>query len=165
MACALLFLTACGDSKQKPLPSVASAQALFDQASTNFHLPSAGAKGTEKVRLLDQAAAAYEALLNGYPDDAHWAAQALRNLGNVRAAQGQTNEAVKLYASVEQRYPQQRWEVLAALKSAADLLWDGARRDEARSFYRKIVAQFDTPDAAQIVQTVVRGSKARLKDE
>ena len=162
MACALLFLTACGDSKQKPLPSVASAQALFDQASTNFHLPSAEAKGTEKVRLLDQAAAAYEALLNGYPDDAYWAAQALRNLGNVRAAQGRTNEAVTLYTSVEQRYPQQRWEVLAALKSAADLLWEAGRRDEARSFYRKIVAQFDTPDATQVVQTVVRGSKAKL---
>ena len=161
-ACALVFLTACGDSRQKPKTTPASAQALFGQASTNFHLPSAEAKGPEKVRLLEQAAAAYEALLRHYPDDAYWAAQALRNLGNVRAAQGRTNDAVQLYASLERRYPQQRWEVLAALKSAGDLLWDAGRREEARGFYRKIVAQFDAPDASQVIQTVVRGSKAKL---
>jgi tetratricopeptide (TPR) repeat protein len=156
------LLTGCGDSQPKPPPPPASARAIFGQASTNFHLPSAEAKGPEKVRLLEQAAAAYETLLKQYPDDAYWAAQALRNLGNVRAAQGRTNDAVQLYASLEPRYPQQRWEVLAALKSAGDLLWDAGRREEARGFYRKIVAQFDASDASQVVQTVVRGSKARL---
>lgn len=159
-ACALCLLTACGDSQPKPPPP--SAQALFGQASTNFHLPSAEAKGPEKVRLLEQAAAAYEALLRAYPDDAYWAAQALRNLGNVRAAQGRINEAVKLYTSVEQRYPQQRWEVLAALKSAADLLWDAGRRGETKGLCQKIVAQFDRSEATQIEKTIIRGAQARL---
>ena len=65
------------------------------------------------------------------------------------------------FHSVEPRYPQLRWEVLAALKFAADRLSDGGRRDEARSFYRKIVAQF-TPEASQVVQTVARGSRTKL---
>jgi TolA-binding protein len=157
-----LVLAACSRSPKAPESSPASAQALFARASTNFHLPSATATGATKARLLDQAAAAYVELLTTYPDDAYWAAQALRNLGNVRAAQGRTNEAVKLYTSVEQRYPQQRWEVLAALKSAGDLFWDGGRSAEAKAFYQKIVAQFDTPEATQVEKTIIRGARARL---
>jgi tetratricopeptide (TPR) repeat protein len=160
-----LVLVGCSPKTESPAPPAASAQALFDRASTNFHLPSAQAQGAEKARLLEQAAAAYVELLTRQPEDAHWAAQALRNLGNVRAEQGRTNEAVKLYASVEQRYPQQRWEVLAALKSAGDLLWDASRRKEARMFYEKIVAQFDTPQATQVEKTILRGARVRLAEE
>ena len=163
-----LVLLGCSPKKEPPVASgapAASAQALFDQASTNFHLPSAQAQGPEKGRLLDQAATAYLELLKQHPDDAYWAAQALRNLANVRAQQGRTNEAVKLYASIEQRYPQQRWEVLAALKSAGDLLWDAGRSDEARTFYQKIVAQFDTPQATQVEKTIVRGARTRLAEK
>jgi TolA-binding protein len=152
----------CSPKPDAPLPPTTSAQALFAHASTNFHLPSAEARGAEKARLLEQAAAAYLAVLAQHSNDAYWAAQALRNLGNVRAAQGQTNEAVQLFASVEARYPQQRWEALAALKSAGDLLWDGGRREEARTFYQKLVTQFDTPEATQVEQTILRGAKRRL---
>jgi tetratricopeptide (TPR) repeat protein len=157
-----LTLLGCSPKKEAPPSPPASAQALFAQATTNFHLPSAEANGAERTRLLGQAAATYLELLKKYPDNAYWAAQALRNLGNVRAAQGRTNEAVKIYASVESRYPQQRWEVLAALKSAGDLLWDARRQEEARRFYQKIVVQFDTTNATQVEKTIIRGAQRRL---
>jgi tetratricopeptide (TPR) repeat protein len=155
-------LVSCSPKPDSPPPPAISAQVLFAQASTNFHLPSAEARGAERARLLDQAAAAYLQLLNQHSNDAYWAAQALRNLGNVRAAQGQTNEAVQAFASVEARYPKQRFEVLAALKSAGDLLWDGGRQEEARTFYQKIVTQFDAPEATQVEQTILRGARSRL---
>ena len=86
----------------------------------------------------------------------------MRNLGNIRAAQTNVNEAVKLYADVEKKYPQQEWEVLMSWKSAADLLWDAGRHDEARVFYQKIVKRFDVPNASQVTKMAVRGSRSRL---
>ena len=157
-----LTLLGCSPKKEAPPSPPASAQALFAQATTNFHLPAAEANGPERTRLLDQAAATYLELLKEYPHDAYWAAQALRNLGNVRAAQGRTNEAVKIYASVASRYPQQRWEALAALKSAGDLLWDAGRQEEARRFYQKIVVQFDSTNATQVEKTIIRGAQRRV---
>ena len=150
--------------KEKPAASHTSARELFDQAVREFHAPSAEAPGPERLRLLSQAAQRYEELLNTFPTETNLCAQALRGLGNIQATRGNTNEAVKLYAAVGERYAGQDWEVLQAWKAAADLLWDGQRREEAKKFYAQIVARFGKQDAPQIYQTVVRGSKARLAE-
>ncbi len=159
----LLLLAGCSKS-ETPAQRADAAKALFDRATKEFHVPSAEVRGAEQRRLQDQAAAAYEALLNRYPEQSNLCAQALRSLANIRAAQTNLNEAVRLYASVGQKYPQEDWEVLMAWKSAADLLWDANRRSEAMAFYQKIVARFDKPDAPQIVRMVVRGSTNRLAE-
>ena len=155
----LFLITGCATPKQD---RAAAAKALFDQTVQQYHLPSAEAQGATRQQLLSQAADGYERLLNTYRDQPYWCAQALRSLGNVRAEQGDLDAAVKLYQRVSERYPQQDWEVLQAWKSAADLLWDAGRKDEARTFYRQIVQRFDSPDAAPVVQTVVRAARSRL---
>jgi len=160
----LALLPGCSSDKQTPEQRAEAAKTLFEQTTKNFHIPSAAAKGAEQVRLQEQAANAYQQLLKKFPDQADWAAQALRSLGNLRAAQTNLNEAVKFYAAVEQKYPQQEWEVLMALKSAADLLWDAGRRDEAKKFYGKVVQRFADTNQPAIVRTVVKGSKARLEN-
>jgi tetratricopeptide (TPR) repeat protein len=160
----LLLLTGCDSRPQTPAQRADAAKALFEQATKQFHIPSAEAKGAEQLKLQHQAAATYEELLNKYPDQDYWAAQALRSLANLRAAQTNLDAAVKLYATVAQKYPQQEWEVLMAWKSAADLLWEAGRRDEAGTFYQKILARFDKPGAPAVIQTVVRGSKSRLAE-
>lgn len=114
------------------------------------------------MRSLNLAAAGYEKVLKKYPDQKFWCAQALRNIGNVRAAQGQLDEAVKIWAQIEKSYPKQDWEVLLAWKSAANQLWDAGRQDEARGFYRKIIEQFDTGEEPTSVIQIVQGAKSRL---
>ncbi len=159
---AALLSTGCASSKQTPQQRSDAAKALFDQTTKAFHIPSAEAQGAARAELQRQAAAGYEQVLKKYPDQDYWAAQALRSLANIRAAQTNLDAAVKLYAAVGKKYPQQDWEVLMAWKSAADLLWDAGRRDEAKAFYQKIVSRFDVPDAPMVVKTTVRGSRARL---
>ena len=161
----LLFAVLLGCSPKHP-QSVEqrseAAKALFERTTKNFHIPSAEAKGAEKERLQAQAAGGYEELLKHYPEQDYWASQALRSLANIRAAEGNLPGAVKYYAAVEKKYPQQRWEVLMSWKSAADLLWDAGKRDEAKAFYEKVVAQFDNLESSQVEKTIVRGSKTRL---
>ncbi len=159
---AAALLVGCSSARQTPQQRADAAKALFDHATKYYHIPSAEAQGAEKTKLQEQAVAAYEQLVKKYPDQAYWAAQALRSLGNIRAAQTNLNEAVKLYASVEKKYPQQEWDVLMALKSAADLLWDAGPREEAKRYYQKIVSRYDQPEAPAVVKTVVRGSKTKL---
>ena len=158
----MIGLSGCASKSQPPEQRDAAAKALFEQVTKDFHIPSADAKGAEREKLQNQAAAGYEELLKKFPDQIHWAAQAERSLGNIRAAQGKLDEAVKHYAAVEKKYPQQEWEGLVALKSAADLLWEAGRRDEAKTFYQKVVTRFDRADAPAVVKTIVRGSKTRL---
>ncbi len=163
----LLFLVAIAATGCKPAPQIpqerqAAAQALFDQTAKSFHVPSAAASGLDQRRLQDEAARGYEQLLAQYPEQSNLCAQALFNLGNLRAAQTNLEAAAQFYAAVERQYPAQDWEVLRALKSAADLLWEAGRKTAAEPFYRKIVARFDRPDVPPIVQSVVRGSKQRL---
>jgi TolA-binding protein len=163
--CAFLALSvACHSDKQTPRQRADSAKALFERTSKTFHIPSAEAKGDEKARLQGQAVAGYVELLRKYPDQDYWAAEALRSLGNIRAAQTNLNAAVNYYATVERKYPRQDWEILMAWKSAADVLWEAGRRDEAKVFYQKIVKRFDGAGATQVTKTVVRGSKSRLSD-
>ncbi len=162
-ACLLLF-TACASRDQSSAPRAAAARALFDETTRQYHVPSSTAEGAERARLQEEAARRYAALVKKFPEQSFISAQALRSLGNIRAAQTNLDAAVKHYAAVGGKYPTQDWEVLQAWKSAADLLWDAGRRDEARHFYRQIVARFDRPDATMIVRTVVRGSQARLRE-
>ncbi|MCL5098242.1 MAG: tetratricopeptide repeat protein [Candidatus Omnitrophica bacterium] len=159
------MLASCSTPKQTPEQRYKAAQELFNQTTKLYHLPSAQASGAERVKLLEEAARGYEQLLNRYPDQPFWCAQALRSLGNVRADQGRLDDAIQCYRNVASKYPGQDWEVVQAWKSAADLLWEDGRRDEALEFYRKIVERFDTPNASQVIQTIVRGAKAKLAQE
>ena len=161
----ILLVTAFGCSPQQhetPEQRALSAKALFERTTKLFHIPSAEAKGTQKEQLQELAAKGYEALLKQYPEQEYYAAQALRSLGNIRAAQDRVADAVKNYAAMEKQFPQQRWEILMSWKSAADLLWEHGRPDAAREYYQKIVARYDRAEAPQVEKTIVRGSRARL---
>lgn len=164
---ALLLLTLASGCKEKAPAAAAhleNAQILLSNAMTQFHVPAAEAKSTERERLLNEAAKRYEGLLKKFPNETNVCAQALRALGSIHATQGKTDEAVKCYAAVGEKYASQDWEVLQAWKAAADLLWESNQHDEAKKFYVKIVERFGKNDAPQIISTVVRGSKARLAE-
>jgi len=165
----LLVLTGCRPASQDdagksvdPAAAEAAARALFEHTTAHFHQPSATATGEEQRRLQEAAAAGYEELLRLYPQQEDWAAQSLRSLANIRAAQTNITEAVALYDRVARDYANQTWEVLLSLKSAADLLWDHDRKEEARRYYQLVVDRFDHPDTPQVVQAVVKGSQSRL---
>ncbi len=160
-----LLLCSCSEQKGSPEQRAAAAKALFDRATKEFHLPSAQATGPEKARLEREAAATYQEILRQYPDQSFWAAQALRNLGNLKAAQTNVNEAIRLFSAVADRYPKEDFEVLQAWKSAADLLWDAQRHVEALGFYRRLVQRFDGTNQPAVVRLVVKGSKARLASQ
>lgn len=164
VALALMLLAGCWAREETPSQRAEAAKILFERATRQFHLPSAETHGPAQVRLQEQAAAAYETLLRQYPEQDIWAAQALRSLANLRAAQTNLAEAVRLYAAVGRTYSRQEWDVLMAWKSAADLLWDAGQRDEAKGFYQNIVVRFDRPAAPAVVKTVVRGSRSRLAE-
>jgi hypothetical protein len=162
VCCALL--AGCKEKKSSSGQSNprSSARALFDQATREFSLEDRS--GPDRQRWLEEASKSYEQVLKEFPAETNLCAQSLRALGSIRALQGQTNEAVKLYATVGDKYASQDWEVLQAWKSAGDLLWESNQRDDAKKFYVKVVERFDKSDAPQIISTVVRGSKARLKE-
>jgi len=150
---------------ESPQQRYAAAKALFEKTSRDFHIPSAQARGLERAKLEDQALAAYTDLARAYSDQPIWAAQALRSLGNIHAARTNLTEAVRAYAEVAEKFPQQDFEVLMAWKSAGDLLSDAGKSDEGKVHYEKLLVRFDKPDALPIVQSVVRGARARLKGE
>lgn len=156
-----LALAGCGPSGT-PESRHAAAKTLFEETTRNFHLPSAEVPPAEAARLLEKTASGYEKLLRQYHDQPFWCAQALRSLGNVRAAQGRLEDAIRLYRQVGQDYPDQKWEVLQAMKSAGDLLWEAKRVEEARAFYQQLITQFDQTGAPQVVQIVLRGARSRL---
>src|SRR5688572_2959104 len=153
--CGLLVtvaLVGCAPKRsQKPEPCYVSAKALFEQASRDYHIPSAEAKGAARARLESQAAAMYRQIIQNCDDNCSWAAQAARSLGNIYASQTNVAAAVEWYAKVGERYPRQEFEVLMAWKSAADLLWDSGRADDAKAFYQKIVNRYDAANAAAII--------------
>ena len=160
----IVLLAGCTDRpKETSKQRYDAARSLFEQTTRLYHLPAAEAQGAAREKLLAQAAQGYSRLVRKYADQPLWAMQALRSLGNVRAAQGRIDDAIANYSEVEQKYPRQDWEVLQSWKSAADLLWESGRKDDARRFYRKIVGRFDQPETQDIVQIIVRGSKARLE--
>jgi len=139
-----------------------AARELFGKTVKECHLPSAEAKGAEQDQLLQQAAAGYQQLLRKYNDQPEWCAQALRSLGNVRAAQGQLDQAIACYRQVGEKYSGYDWEVIQAWKSAADLLWEAGRQAEAKPFYAQIVTRFDTADVPAVMATIVKAAKPKL---
>ena len=159
MTLVLLAITGCATAPNSGHEH--GAKTLFEFTARTYHFPSALATGRERDRLLREAAAGYERVLQLYPDQDAWCAKALLSLANVRATQGQLDEAVQLYARVAAQHPRQDWEILQAWKTAADLLWEAGRQPEARQFYRQIVARFDRSDAAAVVKLIVRAAKAR----
>jgi tetratricopeptide (TPR) repeat protein len=150
---------------ESPQQRYDAAKGLFEKASREFHIPSAQARGLERTKLEDQALAAYTDLARAYSDQPIWAAQALRSLGNIHAARTNLTEAVHAYAQVGEKFPRQDFEVLMAWKSAGDLLSDAGKSDQGKVYYEKLLVRFDKPDALPIVQSVVRGAKARLKGD
>jgi tetratricopeptide (TPR) repeat protein len=158
-----ICVAGCRQKVQNTQQRYADAKALFDHTTKEFHLPSGAAAGAEQARLQARAIGEYEQLLKQYPEQEHWCAEALRSLGNIRAAQTNLNAALQCWSDVAAKYPHEEWEVLTALKSSADLLWDANRKEEARPFYRKIVTQFDQTNAPSVVQVIVRGSKLKLE--
>jgi lipopolysaccharide biosynthesis regulator YciM len=114
------------------------------------------------VRLQNEAAVRFTELVQRHPTQSNICAQALLSIGQIRAAQTNVDAAVKQFAAVGEQYPTREWEVLQAWKSAADLLWESGRTNEARRFYSNVVTRFDVTNLPAIYQAVVRGSKARL---
>src|SRR5262245_43021531 len=82
LSLAFMLLLGC-DSRnhESPQQRYEAAKALFEQTTRNFHIPSVEAKGAERQKLLEQAAIAYQQLLQKYPEQDYWAAQSLRSLG------------------------------------------------------------------------------------
>ncbi len=156
LGCILLLAWLAGGCSAKtpknPQQRYDAAKALFEQTTKQFHTPLADATGAEKDKLEREAAAGYEQLLKKYSDQDFWAAQALRNLAGIRATQGKVDQAVKLYASVEQKYPKQDWEILMAWKAAADLLWENRRPGRGKTLLsenRREVRQSGRPAGGQ----------------
>jgi len=162
LAMIALLSSSCSRKQESPQQRYDAAKALFEQATKQFHNPSAFAQGVEQQKLQAQAAENYEKILRRYPEQTNWCAQALRSLANIRAAQTNLSEAVRAYAAVTENYPGDDWETIQAWKSAADLLWEANRHEDARKFYQKVVSRFDGTNQPSIVRIVVKGSKARL---
>jgi tetratricopeptide (TPR) repeat protein len=161
----VLCLAGCGQKAQDSQRRYADAKALFDEATKQFHMPSGEATGSEQARLQAQAIVQYRRLLNKYPEQEYWCAETLCSLGNIYAAQNNLSAALRCWSEVVAKYPRQEWDVLMALKSSADGLWNANRKGEAKPFYQKIVSQFDQTNAPQAVLLIVKGSKAKLEEK
>jgi tetratricopeptide (TPR) repeat protein len=137
-----------------------TARQVFDRTVREDHLPSAEVSGVEREKLLAQAVTGYEQVLRLGGNDRSLCASALRSLANVRADQGRLDEAVKLWSQVGRQYPTCDWEVLQSWKSAADLLWDAGRQNDAAPFYRQIFERFRSAPSP-IMRTVARAASRR----
>ena len=138
-----------------------TARQVFDRTVREYHLPSAEASGAQREKLLAQSATGYQQVLRLGGNDRPLCASALRSLANVRAEQGRLDEAVKLWSQVGRQYNACDWEVLQAWKSAADLLWDAGRKNDAAPFYRQIVQRFSSAPSP-IMQTIARAASRRV---
>ena len=164
LVCGLLGFAGCRQKTEAPQQRYEAARALYEQTLKDLHLPSASVTGREQKRLQTEAARAYEELLKRYPEQEYWCAKALCGLGNLHAAQTNHAAALRCWAEVTAKYPRAEWEVLTALKSAADLEWDAGHQAEARVLYQKLVAEFDRTNAPAVVRTIVRGSRLKLEN-
>jgi tetratricopeptide (TPR) repeat protein len=159
----IILCAGCRQKSETPQQRYDAAKALYEQTTKNLHLPSAAVAGQEQQRLQTEAARAYEDLLKRYPEQEQWCAKALCGLGNLQAAQTNYAAAFQSWSDVATKYPRAEWEVLTALKSAADLQWDTGHQAEARVLYQKLVAQFDRTNAPSVVRAIVRGSRLKLE--
>jgi outer membrane protein assembly factor BamD (BamD/ComL family) len=163
LVCGFLACAGCRQKTEAPQQRYEAARALYEQTTKDLHLPSASATGREQKRLQTEAARAYEELLERYPEQEYWCAKALCGLGNLHAAQTNYVAALRCWAEVRTKYPRAEWEVLTALKSAADLEWDVGHRAEARVLYQELVTEFDRTNVPAVVRTIVRGSRLKLE--
>lgn len=141
-----------------------AAQALFERTVNDFHNPSARALPEKRVPLLEGAAKRYQQLLEEYPEQKHWCAQALRNLGGTQAELGRTEVALKHYDRVAIAYGEFDFEVMQAWKAAADLLWDLDRKAEAKVYYTKIIDRFDREEVLPVYKVILNLAKKRTGD-
>ncbi|MCX6923635.1 MAG: tetratricopeptide repeat protein [Verrucomicrobia bacterium] len=163
VACGLVVFAGCQQKKEAPKQRYESARTLYEQTTKNLHLPSASAIGQEQHRLQTEAALAYQELLKRYPEQEYWCAKALCNLGNLQAAQTNYAAALRSWSEVATKYPRAEWEVITALKSAADLQWDSGHPAQAKALYQKLVVDFDRTNAPAVVRTIVRGARLKLE--
>ena len=163
LVCGLIGCAGCRQKTEAPQQRYEAARKLYEQTTKDLHLPSASATGREQKHLQTEAARAYEELLKRYPEQEYWCAKALCGLGNLHAAQTNHAAALRCWAEVTKKYQRAEWEVLTALKSAADLEWDTGHQAEARVLYHRLVADFDRTNAPAVVRTIVRGSRLKLE--
>ena len=159
VTCAALSFSACAKTKEHPMPDAAT---MFrDAVATHEKSSAINVAASDRTTLLEQAAVQYAAILKHHADDARWAAPAMRSLGNVRVAQGRMDDALSCYAAVGSVYPDESWEVLQSWKTAADLLWDAGRKEEATAFYRQIVDRCNGAESSDIEARIVKAAARR----
>lgn len=157
----LLFAGCARNSTTATTDHADAARVQFERTTQTYNNTPLPAGKQERIRFLESVATGYTQLLHRYPDQPQWCAQALRSLGNVRAAEGRITDAVKIYERVGNEYPSDRWQVLQAWKSAADLLRENNQHAEAQVFYRKIIERFGDSDAPQLTRLIVAAAKSR----
>mgnify|MGYP002817098324 CR=1 FL=1 len=138
-----------------------AAKALFERAVSDFHNLSANALPDKRTELLEGAAKRYQQLIDEYPEQKRWCAQALRNLAGTQAELGDPDGALKFYDRVAAEYSEQEFEVLQAWKAAADLLWDLDRKASAQAYYAKIVDRFDREEIPPVYKVILNLAKKR----
>ncbi|HMP90087.1 MAG TPA: hypothetical protein PJ991_07790 [Kiritimatiellia bacterium] len=102
---------------------------------------------------------AYEDFIRDCAKHDEQAALATRSIGNIHLALEQIDQAIAWYDRVATNYPDQKWEALQALKSAADTLHDRGDVDRARQYDQRILTLYadeNTPDTVAAILRVVR---------
>ena len=135
----------------------------FNRVVRELHVPAGDATNdVMRGELLTNAVKGYLAIVQQYPDQPQWGAQALRSVANIHRAEGRRGEALAAYARIAHKYPGQDWEIIQAWKSAGDLLWDSSMKGLARDYYRQIVAAYGEVHDPPMFQTIVDIARRRL---
>lgn len=155
---AATLITGCATTSPKPDPCQDVPSRLADLISRHQQLDryfNTPAYHYEAQWLITD----YEKLVNECPDHEEAAAMAARSIGNIRMSQEWIDQALEWYDRVVVDFPLQKWEVVQALKSAADGLYDANRIDEARAYDERLLTLFGNepqPDTITVVLDVVR---------
>jgi len=135
----------------------------FNQVVRELHVPAGDATNdVMRGELLTNAVKRYLAIVQQYPDQPQWGAQAMRSVANIYRAEGRRAEALATYERIAHKYPGQDWEIIQAWKSAGDLLWDSAMKELARDYYRQIVDAYGEVHDPPMFQTIADIARRRL---
>jgi tetratricopeptide (TPR) repeat protein len=135
----------------------------FNQVVRELHVPAGDATNdVMRGELLTNAVKGYLAIVQQYPDQPQWGAQALRSVANIHRAEGRRGEALAAYARIAHKYPGQDWEIIQAWKSAGDLLWESKMKELARDYYRQIVTAYGEVRDPPMFQTIADIARRRL---
>lgn len=165
---AVLFLAAallgsCSSPKPAMDQRAREARYEFNRVVREYHVPmSEATNDLERGVWMTNALAGYEAICRDFGDQAKWAAQSLRSMGNVYLAQGDRARALRCYDQVGRDYPGEHWEVIQAWKSAGDLLWDSGMKSEGAKYFSLIVQTYAGMDEPPMFKTLVEISRDRL---